>query len=1014
MTKLIIRSSAILLFWIISYAALSQNKWLDQIGTIHSSTAKYELLSGDSCYFEITETAGIGTEVIGRIGLANNSLEQVDFEIIDGNGLDIFSIEKHVNSFGKHFGILKVKKLPISNKEYTVTVKGTFTNGQTDTQNYTINVVNNILAEKFFQFVYSKLHRSHRLYFPVSDSEISSHLSKFNNNGTFSDLNYGLSKAGWEGLNIGAKRINNMAMAYLNESSSFYQDKALKQNIYSALLFNATEFAKYRTQWYETHLWRNTDYIAGIGLHFFDLLKQEMNSMDENVATMATKVYNAILDNCDNLFAERMYERPAIGNANRNHRLRSLLVRAAISYDYNRALSDWELWYDKVDPRIPGFYPDGAINDIMELIETSFIHAQTYVNRNGFFPDGTICHHPAVGIQFTADAYGWPWLTEWSIPLANQLKDTRFQAHNATYNTIAERLLDAYRPLTFKGYIDISVGGLDKDRSRWGNLLHQAVNGLIEAKSEQTIIERENELQRFKSTLENEGFQDPLSLSKAFWNIDYLIQRRPGYFISAKMISKRSRGLERGFEKRSNYYLGDGAMFVRTNADDYYGIEHFYNWHAIPGTTAEQRKDDLPPYAQSAYGGANGTNNFAGVVSNGSIGFGAFKYERNHQSRSDLYSTVNANKGYFFFEDEVLALGNTINRVRPGDNADIITTLDQKEWREDIIWGEAGKSGTETIPVSGNNVVKQINDAQSAIWFYHNKVGYIVVPKNGNKVNIEVRAETRNARWTSQTGTKKIFHLAINHGTNVTDDSYTYYVLPNTNIQKLKEFVSADLQNTSVIKNEAGQMVVYHHILNIVQAVFYEPGELNFKNRTGETIHLSVDRPSLVMMEDKGDSLRFTVTDPNHSTRNLTINTQVNIQLKDEPFDSAGNSSSIAFTHSHEEVYAGKPMTKSFATKGRFLTVGNPQDDQNENKWKIYYDRINRTIQYQSNSKSTKINCSLFNINGQLVARNYLTKSNIQNDSLSIFDTNNLPQGVYLVKAQTESSTHVSKILINF
>ena len=155
--------------------------------------------------------------------------------------------------------------------------------------------------------------------------------------------------------------------------------------------------------------------------------------------------------------------------------MRSLIVRAAISYDYNRAITDWDLWYDKIDPRIPGFYPDGAINDLMELMETSFVLSDTYNNKNGFFPDGTICHHPAAGIQFTADAYGWEWLTAWSIPLTNLFKNTPFHAQNNTYNTIAERILDSYRPLTFYGYLDMSVGGLSSDRKKWGELLLHAV-----------------------------------------------------------------------------------------------------------------------------------------------------------------------------------------------------------------------------------------------------------------------------------------------------------------------------------------------------------------------------------------------------------------------------------------------------------------------------------------------------------------------------------------------------------
>ncbi|WP_372933892.1 polysaccharide lyase family 8 super-sandwich domain-containing protein [Mariniphaga sediminis] len=908
-------------FLLLSVGGFCQNKWLDAIGEIHSAQPKTELLGAAGSYFEVAETAQAGDEVIGRVNLAHNSFEKADFEITGGTGAGFFQIEKFVNSRGKHFGILKVTQLPLNSSEYTVKVKAVFENGKTDSEEYAIKRVEVPLAEKFFNFIYSRLSTADRLFFPVADSKITEYLSKFKSGGTFSDLSYGLSKGGWEGLNEGAERINSMAMAYLDESSSFFGDEELKQKVYAALIFNAGEFAKYRTEWYETHLWRNTDYIAGIGINFFRLLRDEMSSPDAGTAQKAVEVYDAILDNCDNLFAERMDERPAIGNANRNHRMRSLAVRAAISYDYNRAITDWELWYDKEDPRIPGFYPTGALGDLMELVETGFVEADTYNNKNGFFPDGTICHHPAVGVQFTADGYGWPWLTEWSIPLANQFKDTPFRAQNKTYNTVAERILDAYRPLTFYGYLDMAAGGLVPDRKKWGNSLLKAVSGLLEAKSAGTVIEREDELRAYKTSLEREGYADPLAMSKAFWNIDYFIQRRPGYFASLKMISERSRGLERGIEKRSYYYLGDGALFVRVNPDDYNNIQYYYNWHAIPGTTAEQRSDDLPPSAVSAYPGANGTNAFAGVVSNGSVGFGALRYERNHTREDALYSTVNANKGYFFFENEIVALGNNVKRVRPGDGADILTTLNQLEWKGDIAFGRAGDDQHETISFSGADAVHHLSAEQEPVWVYHDRVGYVVVPAEGHAVKIDLAAETRTPRWTKETASKKMFQLAVNHGANADDDSYQYIVLPKTTIDKVKTFArSVGNNNIHVLKNEPELMAVYNTEIKVVEAAFYEPGALRFENEKGEEVHLSVDRPALVMMKDNGKNLEFSVTDPHHSTAETTINVAINIKLKGKNFDETGKRTRVAFTHSAEEVYAGKPVVQLFETEGRFIT----------------------------------------------------------------------------------------------
>jgi hypothetical protein len=268
------------------------------------------------------------------VNLANNSYEEADFSIAGGNGATYFTIDKFVNSKGKHFGILELKMVLPNNQDYLVTVRASFKSGVSEEQTYTIEIVKETIAEKFYRFAFDHLARNGRLYFRASDNELEEYYSKFYSDGTFSDLTYGLSKDGWEGLNEGAERINKLAMAFLNENSVFYKNDALKEKVYTSLIFNSKEFAKYRTQWFETHLWRNTDYIAGIGLNYFELLREEIKSNNVEVSSKATEVYDAILDNCDNLFAERMYERPAIGNANRNHRMRSIVARAAISSVY--------------------------------------------------------------------------------------------------------------------------------------------------------------------------------------------------------------------------------------------------------------------------------------------------------------------------------------------------------------------------------------------------------------------------------------------------------------------------------------------------------------------------------------------------------------------------------------------------------------------------------------------------------------------------------------------------------
>lgn len=1003
--------SRILFVLMLSFAlvlsSFSQNKWLNELGVINPAMPKNKLLDPNNCYFEILQNATVGTEVVGRVGLANNSFQNAEFEITGGSGVDYFSITRFVNSRGKNFGVIKTKQL-LSDNSYTLKVKARFADGTSDEQLYTITRVKSTIAANFYTFVYNRLSCYGDMYTSVADATLAGYISKMAPNGSFSDLTIGVSNAGWNGIAEGAKRLNGIAMAYLKAGSAYYNNEEIKQKLYTAIIFHSTEFAKFRTQWYVTQLWQNADYIGGIGINLYAQLRTEMNSADSAVAARAVAVYDAILDNCDIMFAERMNQRPAIANANRNHRLRCLAVRAAMTYDYNRAITDWDLWYDPIDPRIPGYYPSGAYRDIMQIVETSFVEATTYVNRDGFFPDGTICHHPDVGIQFTANDYSWGWLTEWSILLANQLKNTIYRAKNETYDKIANGLLDSYRPLTFNGYLDALVGGFTPDRSKWGGNLLGAINGLIDAKSDNTTIARESELLECLTRLQTTGYKDPQSINKAMWNLEYMMQQRSDYSVSLKLMSQRSRGLERGIDYKSYYYLGDGALLVRVNPEDYNKIQNHYNWHGIPGTTAEQRDIAvLPLDATSGFEGANGTNTFAGVASNGSIGMGAFIYERNHSNPSDLYSTVNANKGYFFFDREIVALGNKIRRVRAGDNGKIWTTINQLEWKGDVYYGNDSVQNIQTINLNSNGVNQELS-ISGPTWFYHDKVGYVIVPQNNQTINLKLIAESRDYQFPFKANLKKkMSQLAINHGNNPTNDSYQYIVLPGTTQQAVQQFAQSAGQTTSpvkVLKNDSTSMAVYHSQLNVIQIAFYQAGTFEFVNHSGEKVRINSDRQSLVMMKDVGDSLEFVVTDPNHSMTNTQINLKVNIKLKDQLFDDVNSESTIAFNHSSQEVLAGKPIMRRFKKEQSFINKTSGLNPKSEGR--IVIDQFERRIRIKPVNLDSQIAVQLFNISGQMLWNEKIKPHQ------PIVVSNQLPFGIYILKIDDNQTKTCSKIHI--
>jgi hypothetical protein len=339
---------------------------LEQIGKIHPTLPKTKLLSAAESYFEVDDDAKIGDEVIGRVNLANNSFEKAHFSITGGTGQTLFTIKDLVNSRGKCFGVILLRTDNLAEASYTLKVKAQFADSVMDEQEYIIYQVQEPLAEKFLILKEREYSRQGRLTRSAPDKDIEAFVSQITPDGSFMDLPYAMGRVGWENTCASAERLLILATAYLNTNSKFHNNQEIKKSLYRGIIRNADQNVKFRTNWADTHVWRNSDFIAGIGIRFFRMLSAEMKSTNIAVSRQAIEVYDAILDVCDVMWAERMFERPAIGNANRNHRMRSLITRAAISYDYNRALTDQDIWYDSVDPRIPGYYPNGALGDVME------------------------------------------------------------------------------------------------------------------------------------------------------------------------------------------------------------------------------------------------------------------------------------------------------------------------------------------------------------------------------------------------------------------------------------------------------------------------------------------------------------------------------------------------------------------------------------------------------------------------------------------------------------------------
>ena len=335
------------------------------------------------------------------------------------------------------------------------------------------------------------------------------------------------------------------------------------------------------------------------------------------------------------------------------------------------------------------------------LVRYAFPKKKIY-ELSGFQPDGFINHHSGGCADTAMFAYGFEWLEE-IIEVALVLRDTPWEVE-ADHWPELPALVTAYSypRIVFKGHIDWAfIGRSYMKDSLWEfgqDRLKPFVSHLVDL-SDQLSLEIQQKLQSLKQDLDS-GRDNVVQGNTAFWNSDSMVMRARSasgtvWHASLRMRSLFSHGNEDFEDVAKAWHTGSGMLLTRVLGDEYDMVRAKMDWHILPGVTEEWRSDALPLKGHPMRCGGNA---FAGTVSDGSLGVAAFDYRQNAGPVDDStdslagdYSTVAANKAYFFQNWGVVAMGNAIHRasredgsLKRGQNKSIVTTIDQARWRSNI------------------------------------------------------------------------------------------------------------------------------------------------------------------------------------------------------------------------------------------------------------------------------------------------------------------------------------------
>lgn len=322
-----------------------------------------------------------------------------------------------------------------------------------------------------------------------------------------------------------------------------------------------------------------------------------------------------------------------------------------------------------------------------------------------------------------------------------------------------------------------------------------------------------------------------------YWRSDYTVHHRPKYMFSVNSVSTRTVKTEMGNgENIKGHYLTEGSNFIAVDGDEYFNIFPVWDWNKIPGTTIPENNNY--PH-RPAWGNNPSQTTFVGGVSDGLFGVSTFSL--------DDYQTK-AKKSWFFFDDEVVALGAGI---ASNASQNLNTSINQSLFKS-------------PVTISQNQQEQELSNGShhfsSGIdWIWHGKIGYIFPEAS----NIKITNQTQIGSWSSinetqssQSISKEVFKLWIDHGINPSQSNYAYIVVPG--LDTPNHVANYDQQNIQILSNTESIQAVHHQGLDIIQVVFHNAGELKFGDFVVKSNHSCI----LLIKSPNTSSARIVAADP--------------------------------------------------------------------------------------------------------------------------------------------------------
>lgn len=478
-----------------------------------------------------------------------------------------------------------------------------------------------------------------------------------------------------------------------------------------------------------------------------------------------------------------------------------------------------------------------------------FSPVRVVYKEEGLQHDNSYMQH---GLQLYIAGYGAVFING-VFKVANYVRETPYALSAEKVALMSLFYRNSYLKAVRGEYADFNIEGRRISRPDMLSMEKQVESGQINKESPGVLIAKEvdpkNGVEWDSALARITGKESPsykvTPLHTQYYNADYTLHVRPNYSFNVRMVSNRTKRCESGNnENMFGRYLSDGATNIQINGPEYYNIMPIWEWDKIPGVTSRDYATDRP---MDKTWGEGGSNSFAGGVSDGMYGASAYALD---------YDSLQAKKAWFFFDDEIVCLGTDIKSDSPEN---ITTTLNQCWLKGDVM-----------SSLNKNAILKDVSvtsKRKSNIWFLHDNVGYYF-PKGGD---ITLSTNTQKGNWhhindsySKDEIAGNVFKLWFNHGSKPQNSDYAYIVLPDMkSVGDMKKFNPKKLK---IIANNSGIQAVYHKPLEMLQAVFYQPGSIKVSS-----LEIKVDKPCIVLIKSLKEKPVISISDPLYKEKTATL-----------------------------------------------------------------------------------------------------------------------------------------------